>query len=90
VLGGSINQYEDKVEQYMKITKSLYKDLVTVVKDQDTGDLVVKSHVYEIGAIKGAMSLFPTKEHPQNLCFVIVDPVHWHVILFYHKWTSFW
>ena len=34
VIGGSICQYEDNVEEYLDVLKNLYKDLVTVAKDQ--------------------------------------------------------
>lgn len=32
-LGGSICQYEENVNEYLDVTKKLYKDLVTVAKD---------------------------------------------------------
>eukprot|EP00350_Pseudokeronopsis_sp_OXSARD2_P013345 CAMPEP_0170546238 /NCGR_PEP_ID=MMETSP0211-20121228/4615_1 /TAXON_ID=311385 /ORGANISM="Pseudokeronopsis sp., Strain OXSARD2" /LENGTH=112 /DNA_ID=CAMNT_0010850605 /DNA_START=389 /DNA_END=723 /DNA_ORIENTATION=- len=78
-LGGSMCQYEDNVEEYLNVTKRLYKDLVTVGKDQDTGDIKVHSYVFKINEIDGLEGLFPTKHHPQNYFFVIVDPLHWHV-----------
>jgi hypothetical protein len=70
--------------------KNLYKDLVTVAKDPDTGDIKVHSQVFLVEAIEGLDKLFPIPGHPQNWFFVIVDPIHWHVTFLYHKWTEFW
>ncbi len=74
----------------MDVIKRLYKDLVTVAKDAESGEIRVHSHVFQIESITGLDSLFPTKDHPQNWFFVIVDPVHWHVTFLYHKWTALW
>ena len=62
----------------------MYKDLVTVAKDPDTGMIRVVSHVFLIENIDGLDKLFPEKYHPQNWFFVIVDPIHWHVTFLYH------
>ena len=89
-IGGSICQYEENIKEYMDVIKNLYKDLVTVAKDQDTGEIKVFSQVFLVEAIEGLDDLFPEREHPQNWFFVIVDPIHWHVTLLYHKWSPFW
>eukprot|EP00347_Sterkiella_histriomuscorum_P018293 403346062 len=89
-IGGSICQYEENVKDYLDIVKSLYKDLITVAKDQDTGEIRVYSHVFLVESVQGVENIFTVKDHPQNFFFVIVDPIHWHVTLLYHQWTSFW
>ena len=68
----------------------MYKDLVTVVKETDTGAMKVVSHALKVEAVEGLATLWPTKEHPQNWLYLTVDPVHWHVRVFYHQWTNQW
>lgn len=90
VLGGAMCQYDDNILEYLDITKRLYKDLITVAKDQDTGEIKVHSYVFQVKHIEGSSGLFPAAGHPQNFFYVIIDPLHWHCTLFYHKWTNFW
>jgi hypothetical protein len=90
VIGGSMCQFDDNAKEYLEVVKNLYKDLVTVAKDSETGEIRVHSHVFLVESIEGLDKLFPMKGHPQNWFFVIVDPIHWHVTFLYHKWTDFW
>merc|ERR1719240_2611835 len=47
IFGGASNQYEYHDEEYFKVTKQLYKDLLTVRRN-DSGDVEVASLVYEV------------------------------------------
>jgi len=47
-LGGSLNQYEQSVTEYMEALKDMYKDLVCVAKDETTNETRPMSHVYRI------------------------------------------
>merc|ERR1719506_1840235 len=44
IFGGASNQYEDHVEEYFNVTKAVYKDLLTVRRN-DAGDVEVLSTV---------------------------------------------
>ena len=44
-------QYEDLATDYLDITKNLYKDLVSVGKDPDSGEIKVQSYAFEIKGI---------------------------------------
>ena len=90
VIGGSINQYDDNLKEYLDVLKGVYKGLVTVAKDPDSGEIRVVSHVFLVEQIDGLDKLFPVPYHPQNWFFVIVDPIHWHATFVYHQWTNFW
>lgn len=90
VIGGSMNQFDDDCNEYLNTLKALYKDLITVAKDPETGEIKVISQVFLIESIEGLDKLFPVPYHPQNWFFVIVDPIHWHATLLYHQWTNFW
>lgn len=39
ILGGPMCQYDDDATEYLTQTKNLYKDLVTVAKDTETGEI---------------------------------------------------
>ncbi|EGF83953.1 hypothetical protein BATDEDRAFT_84667 [Batrachochytrium dendrobatidis JAM81] len=83
-LGGRLCQYENDLEPYLQVTKKLYKDLITVVKDPLTNKLKVASFIYKITQVKSSVSqLFPL-EHPQNFCYVSIDPMRRHINLLYH------
>ena len=48
----------------MNVVKSIYKDLVTVGKDPDTGDIKIYSHVFSIEKIDGIDKLYMKNDHP--------------------------
>mmetsp|Transcript_71311 Transcript_71311/g.133385 ORF Transcript_71311/g.133385 Transcript_71311/m.133385 type:complete len:267 (-) Transcript_71311:155-955(-) len=81
VFGGAINQYEDYVEDYVKATKAIYKDLLTV-KQVETGDVQVVSQVAAIQSLGQGGGLYH-KESPLNFCYVIYDPIMRHVRVWY-------
>merc|ERR1719261_1424836 len=73
LFGGASNQYEDHVEEYFKVTKSIYKDLLTVRRN-DSGDVEVVSLVHEVISFGEGGRLF-SHENPTNFCYVILDPI---------------
>ena len=90
-LGGSMMQWEDELGPYLDAAKSIYKDLVTVVRS-DSGGIQVASHAFQVSALEGdgmTTPLFPTAS-PYNICWVVVDPVKSQVSVFYHAWVPFW
>jgi cilia- and flagella-associated protein 300 len=91
VLGGGICQYEDSIEPYLQVTRKLYKDLICVKKEANTGKLVVASHVFKLLALApGSFSpLFPM-EHPQNFAFLSIDPIKRHIHFLYHASQSYY
>lgn len=56
-------QYDDNVTEYLESTKTLYKDLVSVAKDSDSGEIKPLSLVFKIQAVTGAEYL-KTTDHP--------------------------
>ena len=89
VIGGSLCQYEDTVFEYLNMTKSFYKDLVSASKDPNSKEIYVRSTVIQVFEIE-KQNIFKTKNHPQNFFYVIIDPYQRCVHLWYHKWVSFW
>lgn len=88
VFGGASNQYEDHVEEYFKVTKQLYKDLLTVRRN-DSGDVEVASLVYEVLSLQQGGRLFP-RDNPLNFCYVILDPIMRHITFWYFGYKPIW
>lgn len=88
VFGGASNQYEDHVEDYFKVTKEIYKDLLTVRRN-DAGDVEVLSTVCQINSLGEGGALFP-KENPLNFCYIIYDPLMRHIRVWYFGYRPFW
>lgn len=85
-LGGQICQYEDTIEPYLKITKQLYKDLISVQKNPETKELNIISSVFKIVAKdKDGNMYYPDRRtHEQSFSYLIVDPLKRHVTVLYH------
>lgn len=88
LFGGASNQYEDHVEEYFKVTKAVYKDLLTV-RRSDTGDVEVLSTVASVLSLGPGGSLFP-KDSLLNFCYVIFDPVVRHIRVWYFGYRPLW
>jgi hypothetical protein len=88
VFGGASNQWEDHVEEYFRVTKDVYKDLLTVRRN-DTGDVQVVSTVAQILSLGHGGSLFP-KESPLNFCYVILDPMTRQLRVWYFGYRPLW
>ncbi|ESO07101.1 hypothetical protein HELRODRAFT_156718 [Helobdella robusta] len=85
-LGGSLCQFEDEMQPYLNMTRSLYKDLISVQKDPKTGQIVVASFVYKIVAKdKHGSTIFPSRENNmQDFAYVCIDPLKKHVYVLTH------
>jgi len=88
IFGGASNQYEDHVEEYFKVTKEVYKDLLSVKKN-DAGDVEVLSTVASVVSLGEGGVLF-TKESPLNFFYVIHDPLTRHVRCWYFGFRPIW
>lgn len=88
LFGGAQNQYEDHVEEYFKVTKEIYKDLLTVRRN-DSGDVEVASLVYEIMSFGEGGRVFG-HDNPTNFCYVILDPIMRHITVWYFGYKPIW
>eukprot|EP01060_Flectonema_neradi_P009207 TRINITY_DN16586_c0_g1_i1.p1 TRINITY_DN16586_c0_g1~~TRINITY_DN16586_c0_g1_i1.p1 ORF type:complete len:264 (+),score=44.61 TRINITY_DN16586_c0_g1_i1:45-836(+) len=87
--GGALCQFEDMVEPYLRFTKLIYKDLVTVRKSAATGELEVSSFVYKINSISGPVKLFgrPSFDN-HNFCYLSINPSSHTVNVWYNGFAS--
>ena len=69
--------------------QSIYKDLLTVYKDADTGDIRVSSLVFEVTGADTDVPLFP-RENPHSFCFVVVDALKRQATVWYGGFIPFW
>ncbi|CAH1245430.1 C11orf70 [Branchiostoma lanceolatum] len=87
VLGGGCCQYEDSVDPYLTTVKTIYKQLLSVQKDPTTKKLQVISNVFRVTALdEKGNTYYPSEDpdHPQNFCYLLVDPLKRHVTVFSH------
>ena len=91
-IGGSVNQWYNNIAPYLNSVKLLYKDLITVAKDNDTQEIKSFSHCFRIDKLEGCNAMYPSKsqEHYQNATYVLVDPINWHVTILQNRWQDFW
>ena len=52
-VGGSICQYEGNINDYLDVVKMLYKDLVVVAKEPESGEVKCFSQVFRIDQLLG-------------------------------------
>ena len=88
-LGGGMCQYEDMIEPYLDATKQFYKDLISVAKDSESGQLVIQSNVLEVTNVEG-VNMYKCKDHPQNFFYLIINSSERTALVFYHKWVGYW
>jgi len=88
VLGGGVNQYEDTFEPYSKLAKTIYKDMVSVVKNPMSEKLEVASFAAAVRDIDG-LALWPF-DAGQNFCLIAVDPIKRHVTMWYGAYVPPW
>ncbi|XP_008329859.1 cilia- and flagella-associated protein 300 [Cynoglossus semilaevis] len=87
-LGGELCQYEDTIDPYIKTTKQVYKDLISVQKDPETEQISVVSTVLKVRANGEFGQCFPGDEdEEQTFAYLIIDPFKRHVTLFCHVYS---
>ncbi|XP_042316648.1 cilia- and flagella-associated protein 300 [Sceloporus undulatus] len=85
-IGGVLCQYEDVIGPYLKTTKALYKDLVSVQKDPETKKINIISTVFKVWAYDANGLCYPSSNrHEQNFAYFIVNPLKRHIYVLYHS-----
>jgi cilia- and flagella-associated protein 300 len=87
-------QPDASLDGYLDVTKSIYKDLVAVHKQADTGEIVVDSEAYLITAFDSSSSsssgtLFST-DSTHNVCIVVISAAKQQVAVLHKTFKSFW
>lgn len=90
-LGGFYCQRSPTLQPYLDVTKSLYKELISVEKLESTNQLRVRSVVIKVVAYSQQNTpIAPLDpEHPQNFIYLCVDPVKRQLAVFYHNFGGY-
>ncbi|XP_014244163.1 uncharacterized protein C11orf70 homolog [Cimex lectularius] len=90
VLGGKWCQYEDTLSPYLEVTKSLYKDLVSVERYEKEKNFFIRSVVLKCKAYgENGEPICPTKpDHIQNFIYLIIDPFKRQVAVLYNQFCE--
>jgi hypothetical protein len=78
--------------RYLSLTKSFYKELVTVFKDAATQEVKISGKAFEIESVNG-LELFPASKkinESYSHLFVIVDPLKKNVVVMKNTFHNFW
>ena len=79
------------MSEFLACTKELYKDLITVAKDEETGEIKPRSMIFRLdGYTTNSGSKTTFDSHPQEFFYVLVDPLNWHATVFANKWSRKW
>jgi hypothetical protein len=92
VTGGGMCQYDDTWNDYLAVTKGLYKAMLTVGKGA-SGDMAILTKAASVGGISGAdgddLCLYPF-DNQHNTCLVTVTPASHTVCILYLPFVPFW
>ncbi|XP_025152810.1 uncharacterized protein C11orf70 homolog [Harpegnathos saltator] len=91
VLGGMLCQFEDTLQPYLDVTRSIYKDLVRVQKHDASNNLFVSTLVLEVIAkdSKG-QEYFPCNtSNKQNIAFLLINANSREITTFVHQYGGY-
>lgn len=89
VLGGTLNQMDTNMDRYLALTKSMYKEMVTVFRDSESGEVLTANRCYAIRVVDGT-EWHANRESKANCLLVNVDRTKKFVTLVKHSFVSFW
>lgn len=89
-VGGGLCQYEDNINIYIDTAKKMYKDLLSVQKNKNTGKVEIASTVYSLQDITGGESALFPNPNPFNSLFLCVDTYQRTVWVYYFSRESAW
>lgn len=87
-IGGEWCQYEDNIKQYLDITQTIYKDLISVQKEPESDMIFISSQVLKVVAKdKNGTAIFPVNpDHQQNFAYLIINPCSRRVTVLSHTY----
>ena len=87
-VGGAMCQSEEKFVEWKEMTKAMYKDTVSVVKNAKSGKIEVSSSAFHIDPW-GSSSLFK-KQSIHNKFYVVLHPDTNTINVIYKPFIPFW
>ena len=89
VVGGSMCQPDTRTERYLEMTKSLYRDLLTVYKAPTTGAVTVSGKVFLLHGADG-LELHRHADKPFHTFLVIIEPMRKEISVFKNDHMPYW
>lgn len=90
VIGGALCQPEDNINKYLSLTKTAYKEVVTVFRNSASNAIQVSGKAFKINKVDG-MDLFPDNpDSPHNVCIAILDPLKKQIVFVKNTFKDFW
>lgn len=90
VVGGALCQPEDNINKYLSLTKTAYKEIVTVFRNSSTNAVQVSGKAFKIKRVDG-VDLFPDNPtSPHNVCIAVLDPLKKSVTFVKNTFKDFW
>jgi cilia- and flagella-associated protein 300 len=88
-VGGSMCQADTSIERYLNMTKSFYREILTIYKDSKSGDVKIAGRVYCIKEVAG-LDLFTHPDNIHNALFVYVDPLKKQLVVVKKNFAPYW
>lgn len=88
-VGGAMCQPDVVIDRYLEMTKSFYREAITVYKDSKTGEVKLSGRVYSIKQIAG-LNLFTHPQSSHNAFYVIVDPLKKQITVIKYDYKPYW
>lgn len=67
---------------------TILKGLISVGKDPKTSKVHVSSVACKLNGGEGMFDFFPVPYHPQNFCYLVVNPTKREATVLYHAWCG--
>eukprot|EP00981_Chlorochromonas_danica_P012411 scaffold4877_cov171-Ochromonas_danica.AAC.26 len=89
-IGGELCQPDVDIEKYLTITKAVYKDLITVYRENSSQAVQVSGRAFLVHSVSGVTLHTHSPDSPRNLFLVIIDPMKRLVTVVKNSDKKFW
>ena len=72
-VGGTLCQPEENIKNYLTMVKKMYKEMVSVQREEPSGEIKVVSKAYACTALDASHHGLFAKENANNACYVTID-----------------
>ncbi len=83
-------QPDYEVKRYQEMTKSLYKEMLTVYKNPSTGEVNISGRCYSLLSVDGIEIFSHSDKDRQNLLIVVVEPLKKVITTLKVDFASYW
>jgi len=89
-IGGNLCQPDITIDRYLNLTKTVYKELVTVYRDANTQEVKVSGKAFAVQSVTD-IELFPNNpDSTWNICIVLIDPLKKMITMVKNTYKKYW